>query len=185
MTLTLVLLAALAQPAPPTVPGALAPEPAVAVIDGEGNLRITQVSTPVYGNGPAPATRVVTWTEKRGNDTVQVTAKAKITSVVLTTTEMPAKVVEAYTSDGKPIAKEKLAELLAKERTVLVATDGKKVDPFYLEVYKEGAIVLVPPANALAAGYGGCDSPNGLPPVGPKGPDTPMAPKDKDGQPHN
>ena len=38
----------------------------------------------------------------------------------------------------------------------LVALDGKKVDPFHLQLYKDGTIVLVPPANTLnLGGYGG------------------------------
>jgi hypothetical protein len=151
--------AVLAQPAPPSGPGALAPQPAVAVINSEGKLRITQVSSSNYG----PASRDVTWTEKRGSDTIQVTGKARSTSVVLTTTELPASIFEAYTSDGKPIAKEKLAEMLAKERTVLVATDGRKVDPFYLDLYKDGTIILVPPANVLGTGAGPYDAPYGPP----------------------
>ena len=48
--------------------------------------------------------------------------------------------------------------MLAKEKTVLVAMDGKKLDPFYTQLYKDDTIVLVPPANTLNAGggaYGG------------------------------
>jgi hypothetical protein len=153
MTFSLVLLAALAPSAPgPGAPGGAPPAQAVAVIDGEAKLRITQASMPC-GYGYGPSTRDVTWTEKRGADTVQVTAKVKVTSVVLVTSELPAKMVEAYTVDGVSIPYDKLAEMLAKEHTVLVSIDGKKVDPFLLQLYKEGTIVLVPPANALS--YGG------------------------------
>src|SRR5439155_20356652 len=64
--------------------------------------------------------------------------------------------VEAYSVDGKAISAETLTTLLAKERTVLVAVDGKKLDPFYLQLYKEGTIILVPPANTLnIPGQGG------------------------------
>jgi hypothetical protein len=74
---------------------------------------------------------------------------------MVTTAELPAEFVEAYTTDGRLIPAEKLATMLEKERTVLVAVDGKKVDPFFLQLYKEGTIVLIPPPNALNLGVGG------------------------------
>ena len=83
----------------------------------------------------------------------------------LTVVEMPAKNVAAYTADGKPIPAPKLAELLAKDRTVLVAMDGKKVDPFQLQLYKEDTIILVPPANLEGLQYGPYITP------APKGPE--------------
>ena len=78
---------------------------------------------------------------------------------MVTTMELPANCVDAYTVDGKSLTVEKLATLLEKERTVLVALDGKKIDPFLLELYKEGTIVLVPPANTMNMGYGGYGEP--------------------------
>src|SRR5262249_35765784 len=118
-------------------------------IDAKGNLRITRASSPC-GYGPETETAVLV---KRGDEKVAV--KVKHTSVILTTVELPASAVEAYTADGKPISAEKLATALAKERTVLVALDGRKVDPFLLQLYKDDAIVLVPPANTLGALQGG------------------------------
>jgi hypothetical protein len=73
---------------------------------------------------------------------------------MMMTAELPAKYVEAYTVDGKAISAEKLAPMLQKEHTVLVSMDGKKVDPFYLQLYKEGTIILVPPANTFGMGGG-------------------------------
>ena len=150
---SLVLLTALAPAAPePAAPSGLPPDQAVAIIDSKGNLRITQASTP-NGYGPETPEAEVAVLVKRGDEKVAV--KVKTTSVILTTVELPANAVEAFTVDGKTIVAEKLATLLAKERTVLVALDGKKVDPFLLELYKEGTIVLVPPANTLGSGNGG------------------------------
>jgi hypothetical protein len=80
--------------------------------------------------------------------------KVKVTNLMVTMTEMPAKDVQAYTAEGREIPAEKLAELLAKERTVLVALDGKKVDPFHLKLYKDDTIVLVPPPNTMGGGGG-------------------------------
>ena len=154
MTYGLVLLAALAQPAPdPAASGGVPPQQALAVIDGDGTLKITQATTGCYG--PATQETTVDVTEKKGTERVAAKATVKVTTVMLTTIEIPAKYVEAYTVEGTPIAREKLTEMLAKERTVLVAMDGKKVDPFHLQLYKEGTIVLVPPENALGSAGNG------------------------------
>src|SRR5205823_9975053 len=100
----------------------------------------------------------------------KVVVRAKVTQLTVTVVELPAHVVAAYTVDGKPVAAAKLAELLAKERTVLIALDGKKVDPFYLQLYKEGTLVLVPPGDLGGVDHGGYPfpgpdvKPDGYPP---------------------
>jgi hypothetical protein len=156
MILSLVLLAALAYAPEPAAPSAAPPQQAVAIIDGAGMLKITQVAS--GGFGPAAQAMEVTV----GPMDKPVTVIVKTTTVQLTTVELPAKYVEAYTVDGTPIAREKLTEMLAKERTVLVAMDGKKLDPFHLQLYKESTIVLVPPANTMTAGGGPFPGPGGF-----------------------
>jgi hypothetical protein len=169
MMFSLVLLTTLAQPAPELVaPSGLPPESAVAIIDGEGKLRITQVNYPGYTLGPAPHETEATVLVKRGDEKVTVTVK--VTSLVLTTTEFPANVVDAYTVDGKAITPQDLATMLAKERTVLVSRNGKKVDPFHLELYKVGTIVLAPPPGRPAPSFN-----EGYAPI--EGPPLPMSDK--------
>jgi hypothetical protein len=151
MLFSLVLSAALAQPAQePAAPGGLPPQQALAIIDGEGTLKIVQISC-ACDSSSAQETMVDVF-EIKGTERVPAKVKVKVSTLMLTTVELPAKYVEAYTVEGAPIAREKLAEMLAKERTVLVAMDGKKVDPFHLQLYKAGAIVLVPPANLMGGG---------------------------------
>jgi hypothetical protein len=64
--------------------------------------------------------------------------------------------IRAY-ADGKELDAAQLGEKLAKTTHVLIST--KKVDPFYLDVIKEGTIQLVLPASlvyenqAAAAGF--------------------------------
>jgi hypothetical protein len=50
--------------------------------------------------------------------------------------------VKVFDIGGKPIPKD-VEKLLAKKTLVLVSTDGRKVDPFYLRIIKEGTLVLV------------------------------------------
>jgi len=146
---SLLVLAALAHSAAePAAPGGSPPEQVLASIDGKGKLTITHVTCACYG--PATQENTVNAQDPKGKDKIPV--KVKVSSVVVTTAELPARFVEAYSTDGKAISAETLATLLAKERAVLVAMDGKKVDPFYLQLYKEGTIILVPPANTLNMG---------------------------------
>ncbi len=150
---TLLVLTALAQPgAPPAeaAPSGTPPEQVLATIDAKGKLTIIHVACNCYG--PAVQENTVEVPGKKDEKPTKV--KVKISSVTMTTAELPAKAVQAYTVDGSQIEPEKLAKLLAKERTVLVATDGKKVDPALLQLYKGDTIVLVPPANALNLGGG-------------------------------
>jgi hypothetical protein len=152
---SLMLLSVLAQPAPEAAAaGGVPPQQVLASIDARGNLTITQVTSSCYGGfmGPwAMLTPPVPGGEKAA---AKAKPKVKVTNLTVTMTEMPAKDVQAFTVDGREVSAEKLATLLAKERTVLVALDGKKVDPFHLKLYKEDTLVLVPPANTVGTGGG-------------------------------
>ena len=161
---SVILLAALAQPeTKPAEPGGVPPTQMLARIDAKGNLKITSVTSIDYGGCygygapmPAPAPRdgrAPAKAPEKAPDKVPV--KVKVTQLIVMTAEMPAKDVKAYSATGKAITPETLASQLAKERPVLVALDGKKVDPFLLQLYKEDTIILVPPANTLGAGTGG------------------------------
>src|SRR5262249_7571464 len=148
------VLTALAQPATePAAPSTRAPEQVLAVIDAKGKMTITHVTPACMAPGGGGGEHTVTLPMK-GGEKAPVQVKVKLNGLNVTVAELPAKHVEAYGMDGKPIAAEKLAKLLEKERTVLLSVDGKKVDPFHLQLYKEDTIVLVPPANTLGGGMG-------------------------------
>jgi hypothetical protein len=74
--------------------------------------------------------------------------------------------VAVFGTDGKQIDPKELPKLLKKATPVLVSADGKKVDPFYLRIAREGTLVVV--AQALAT----------PPPPGPPLP-PPPPPKEK------
>jgi hypothetical protein len=185
---SLVLLAVFAQPAPETAaPSGVPPTQVVASIDAKGKLTITYATV----LAPASSEHTITIPQTKGTDKAPVKAKVKITQLQVTMAEIAAEHVEAFTVGGRPITREQLTTLLAKERPVLVAVDGKKVDPFFLRLYKDDTIVLVPPTNALApagglwGGYGGYGDPvpaPSTPPVEPvdkpkaPGPDRPTVP---------
>lgn len=150
---SLVLLAAVAQaePAAPAAPGGVPPTQMLASIDKAGQLRLVHVA-PADGDGPFPG--------EAGPKRPAV----KVTAVTVTTVELAAKDVTAHATDGRPVAADKLADLLAKERAVLVARDGKKVDPFLLQLYKDDTLVVVLPPNTLPPARAGSAGVYGLPP---------------------
>ncbi len=148
------------EPAPKSIAG-LPPVQGVASMDGKGNLAIARVTT-MGGYGMGDRELWLKAPEKKPGEKVMV--RAKVTQMIVTIVEVPAGVVEAYTVDGKVIAPAKLAEMLAKERAVLISVDGKKLDPFHVQLYKEDTIILVPPANLGQLDLGPYGVPPGPPP---------------------
>jgi hypothetical protein len=61
------------------------------------------------------------------------------------TRNIEAKDIHAYNTEGKKLDAKDLANFLKKDTPVLVSADGKKVDPYYLQIIKEGTVVLVVP----------------------------------------
>jgi RNA polymerase sigma factor (sigma-70 family) len=52
--------------------------------------------------------------------------------------------VKVFTANGKPLDSKEVQNILGDRKTlVLASTDGRKVDPFYLRIIKEGTLVLV------------------------------------------
>ena len=145
--LGIVLAAALAAPEP-AAPSGVPPSRRLAIIDGEGRLSITLAGTHCYG--PQDQETTVDASENRGAKKSPV--RVKVSSVTLITAELPAKYVEAYTVDGSAIRERSSRRCWRRSVPSSSAMDGKKVDPFHLQLYKEGTIVLVPPANALSIG---------------------------------
>src|SRR5579872_4738323 len=113
---TLLVLAALAQPPVPVEPAppaqaasGMAPEQMMASIDAKGKLTIVHVACNCYG----PGTQEMTVDVPGKKDDKPTKVKVKVSSVMMTTYGLPAKVVEAYTAGGERIEAEKLAKLLA------------------------------------------------------------------------
>src|SRR5690242_3892578 len=108
MTLSLVLLAALAPSAPePAAPSGMPPEQALASIDAKGNLTITHVACFCVGF-PGGEAAVPGHEAKGETGKGPAKAKVKVTNFAVTTAELPAKNVEAYTANGRPITAETL-----------------------------------------------------------------------------
>jgi hypothetical protein len=72
--------------------------------------------------------------------------------------------VAAYGTDGKRIDTQALRERLRTPLPVLVSQDGRPVSSFYLQVIKEGTLILVPPAPKAPIGPPEVIPAPGLPP---------------------
>jgi hypothetical protein len=116
-------------PQPPPVTG-------LAVIDEQGRLRLSEVAAVML-----PVEESVQRDAHGGADFVtRYAAVTQITESLLDHAATP-----VYGTDGKRIDAKKLPELLRKEIAVLIAKDGKMVDPFYLRLIKEGSLIVAPP----------------------------------------
>ena len=123
------------------LPRGPAPEVLLASVESAGKirLRLNRVVSAIYyepvttpkGSGPDQGQPVTTYMMRK-KDSVQQSYH-------------DLNDVKAFLSDGKPIEVNKLRHLLQKETAVLVSRDGKPVDPFYLQVIKEGTVILVVP----------------------------------------
>jgi hypothetical protein len=72
---------------------------------------------------------------------------------------VPLAEVKAYHADGKPVDVAELAELLKKETAVLVVPERSAVHPYFLQLAKEGTLILVVKPAELA------EAPDAAPPA--------------------
>ena len=87
----------------------------------------------------------------RARKGVQVKVQIQNNFFMMRTRTLPAAAVRAFGTDGKRLPAAELRRLLRKEVTVLVSADGRKVDPFYLEVFRADTPVLVLPSPVQGA----------------------------------
>ena len=146
---TLGLMALAPAPAPVTLPKVVRPsggQPNQSeVVFRQGSLVVTMQRVQ-YVTEERMVSRVgPDGKERPERITVTVPVYAAIQNVVDSTT------ATMYRSNGEVIDKKEYAKLLEKTRMVFVSSDGKKVDPFYLQFMADDALVLVlPPARAEA-----------------------------------
>jgi uncharacterized protein YkwD len=86
---------------------------------------------------------------------VSYEVQSKVLSVRMM--ELPVQQFKVYNSDSQEIAADELPKLLQREQVVLVALDGKQVDPLYREFIEKGTLILTPSLESrrffLVAGY--------------------------------
>jgi hypothetical protein len=111
----------------------------VAQLDKDGNILIHQT---------LPELRTETLERLVNKDGRQVKETYTVTKIVHVPVihKLAAKTVQVYRADGKMVDPKALPKLLKKPTTVLVTIDGQMADPFYLQILKEGTLILVPPA---------------------------------------
>lgn len=132
-------------PAPPDeaikAPQGLPPTQVIASVTKDGEFEITQ-SRLVAARHTEERT-----TAAGGKYTVQVVSYRPVQE----TRRLKGEGVKVYTAAGKEVSARDAADKLKKPAIVLLAADGKKVDPFYLKIIKPDTLVLVAPVVVAPA----------------------------------
>jgi hypothetical protein len=140
--LAVTLAAVVAAPAPPEEPVKPAegppPTQVIARMTGSGELEITQ-SVLVPGKHQEERTVIV------NGQAVKQVVSATDYRTEQRTRRLSAEGVKITTAAGKEVDIKELSEKLSKPTIVLLAADGKKVDPFYLKIIKGDTLVIVAP----------------------------------------
>jgi hypothetical protein len=118
-----------------------APQVAVAGVDDRGDFT---VAVPAYYYEPRT---------KRVRNADSEEQNVTTYELVVTAQERryPAADVEVYDTEGRRLTRKDAAGRLSKRKAVLLSADGREVDPFYLQVAREGTLVLVVKADRPAA----------------------------------
>ncbi len=141
MTSTFLTLALLLPAAPVPAPKATLPKgppPRIvsASIDSEGGFQFVEVATKYV---PQQRAREVVV----GGQVQKVTETVMVPVTQMVQRKVESESVEVYGVDGKKIDPEEVRKLAGKTVPVLVSSDGKPVDPFFLRLAREGTLVLV------------------------------------------
>jgi hypothetical protein len=141
MTPMLLLSAALQLPAAPppakveSKPLGPAPRLVLLNLDGDGKVRIQATVT---------ETRKTTMTRVVNGKQETTTVDRDVQRIV----DVPVSELEkltVYTADGKEVNRATALEKLASGGLVVVTSNGEKVDPTYLNAFKDDTLVLVSP----------------------------------------
>jgi hypothetical protein len=114
------------------------PAQVIASMTKEGELEITQ---PVLVPETHQEERTVNVNGQAVKQVVEVTGF----KTVQVTRRVSAEGVKVTTAAGKEVDAKELPDKLRKPTIVLMAADGKKVDPFYLKIVKSETLVIVAP----------------------------------------
>jgi hypothetical protein len=136
LTLALLLPAAPAPAPKATLPKGPPPRIVSASIDSEGGFQLLE-STTEYVQQQRQRTVVV------GGQTQTVTETVMVPVMRMIQRKVDGENVEVCGVDGKKIDPDEVRKLAGKTLPVLVSSDGKPVDPFFLRLAREGTLVLV------------------------------------------
>jgi hypothetical protein len=141
LTVALLLPAAPAPAPKATLPKGPPPRIVSASIDSEGGFQFVELTTKYV---PQQRTREV----NVGGQVQKVTETVTVPVTVMVQRKVDGENVEVYGVNGKKIEPEEVRKRAGKTLPVLVSSDGKPVDPFYLRLAREGTLVLVLSAKA-------------------------------------
>ncbi|MGE0609940.1 MAG: hypothetical protein AB7O62_22810 [Pirellulales bacterium] len=127
-----------AGPEPPPLPRGMPPLAVQASLNGDDTVEVKRrfvfntIKTGYLTRGEGDKSQLVPATIKQ-IDRQETVQEFKVDSV------------RTFTAAGEEISADELRQRLGKETTVLVSGDGRPVDPGYLRIIREDALVLVVP----------------------------------------
>jgi hypothetical protein len=169
-------LPAAPAPAPKSDPPK-GPAPRIVMISAEGEDKLTILETT---QREVPVTRTVVVNDGRQAVQEQQTVMVPVTRMVRRSVAIEK--LRVHGLDGKKIDAKDLRKLAAKPTPALLSADGKPVDRFYLQLAREGTLVLVVPPLDADAGEAP-KPPDGNLKLHPKPPDgekLPPKPRERD-----
>lgn len=146
--LTLLLVACCAVPASSQklrIPSSPPPQYILGSVDKAGNLNYRRN---VHRKIPTVRTRVVL------KDGKKVEEKQTVYVPVVSTVEsrQPLKSIDIYNGNGEKVDAEDFKDAMSKPRVLLLSSNGKKPDPFYLKLLKPEVYIIVPKRAKRRAG---------------------------------
>jgi hypothetical protein len=143
-----VLVAALSAAVPAAEPAARpsGPPPQMMAVKYDKEGFLTAITTvPVYKEVERNQVVIV------DGKPVTTIVKSAVMESVPVTRQYKVKDMKLFGLDGLPIDADKLPKLLARETMVLVSPDGRPLDSFYTQFFKEGTLVIVLPTPKAEA----------------------------------
>ena len=113
-----------------------------ATIDAKGQLSIEETTT--HGGE-----RTGYYEEEHEGVLRKVPFTLRNTSVMKNVRSVDARLVAAHDVNGNPIDAGILLSILSRPTNVLISSDGKQVDPYYLQVFDDRAVVVLLPTPNL------------------------------------
>jgi hypothetical protein len=144
MTSSLLTVLALTLSAPlPVREAPQGPPPRILVVEIENDGQPV-IITPVTEMRAVPVTVnvVVGGQVQQRTETRSVVVESR---VKVSLTDRP---TEVFGLDGKRLTAEEIKKRITRSGPILVSSDGKPVDPFYLRLAREGSVVVVSPKLA-------------------------------------
>lgn len=121
---------------PASAPKGAPPRYGIASLARDGQIQVCDFRS-------IPRTETRTRVVERDGGPKRMETYSTVYENVPTVSLYDSKSVQVFDHKSRPVKQESLAALLRGETHILLSADGKEVDPYYLQHFKEGTLVFV------------------------------------------